>query len=91
MIIKLLPGDTQSLAGEEPPLAGIVRCTQGDDREHPGDSDTLLHGLQTGSGVSFECIIRDVTCGVTERISRTTCTGGDIASGWRTWVRPRCS
>ena len=39
------------MAGEESPLAGIVRCTQGDDGEHPGHSDTLLHGLQTGSGV----------------------------------------
>ena len=32
-------------------MAGIVRCTQGDDGEHPGHSDTLLHGLQAGSGV----------------------------------------
>ena len=57
MIIQLLPGDTQSLAGEEPPLAGIVRCTQGDNRKHPGDSDTLLHGLQTCSGVSYKSVL----------------------------------
>ena len=45
-------GYSQGVAGEESPLAGVVRCAQGDDGEHPGDSDTLLHGLQTGSGVS---------------------------------------
>lgn len=32
------------MAGEEPPLAGAVRCPQGDHGEHPRHCYPLLHG-----------------------------------------------
>merc|ERR1712029_1176121 len=40
--------DTLRAAREEPPLVGVVGRPQGDDREHPGDGDPLLHGPQAG-------------------------------------------
>ena len=38
-------GDTESLAGEEPPLVAAVRRPPGNHREHPGHRHSLLHGV----------------------------------------------